>query len=153
MDPRSDQRQEEYCQHLRIDALLHFFPGHAHFHQDIETILILVSLRDLLVVHDQHCTEKEYRAEKYAQEEKSAVDRDVVRPSARLGVDIIMWIVHTILLTDQFSDPLQDRVIDFRLFLIITGQIKAVTFFDVGDYQTVILFRKRVYVLLDLLYH
>ena len=53
MDPCRDQREKEYCKHLRIDALYYFFPAHSHFHQNIKSILVFIAFRYLLIVHDK----------------------------------------------------------------------------------------------------
>ena len=84
MYSRGDQRQEEYGQHLGINALLHFLPAHSHFHQDIKPVLILIAFRDLLVIHDQHGPEEEYRSQEDPQEEEPAEKGNVLCPARSL---------------------------------------------------------------------
>ena len=146
MDPGHDKRQEEHGQYLRVNALLYFLPGHAYFHQDIKTILIFISFRNLFVIHDEYRTKKEHCPQHHAQKEKPAVNSYGIRSSARLGINIIVRIIHGHLYpvrshsirSSQCADPFQDRIIDVDLFLIFAVQVKSIALFYIGDRYTLV---------------
>ena len=63
MYDRQDYRQvqagkhdgnEEYREHLRVDALFNVFFCHSDFLHDRESGLVFEAFRDLLVVNDEH---------------------------------------------------------------------------------------------------
>ena len=157
MDARRDKRQEKYRQHLGVDALLHFLPAHPHFHQDVEPVLILVSFRDLLVIHNEHRAEEEDGPEHHAQEEEAPVQGEDIRPPFRFRIQRIPRIIHRrIFLSGQFRHAFHDRPVDLCLLFIIAGQVKPVAFPDVRRSQAFRRIQRRIQcipVIIDLTDH
>ena len=147
MNSRHDQRHEKYSKHLRVDRLLHFFLCHSHFHKNIKAILIFISFGNLLVVHNQHSTEQEYRSEKHSEEKQSAVERNEISFTVRFTVRIIICqrISHPIaLFICRFGYMLkrfQNILVNLYLFFFITFQIKVITFFQGKQVQCSVLQR------------
>ena len=68
------QGKKEYDQYLRSDRLYNLRQAHADILHDLKTLLILISLRDLLVVDDKDCLHKEQCTQEDAEEEQSAIN-------------------------------------------------------------------------------
>ena len=64
--------QEEHHQNLAVDGCLYLAPAEAHLLHDFKTGLVLVALRDLLVVDNQHCRQQEDEAQEDTQKQESA---------------------------------------------------------------------------------
>ena len=84
MNSGSHKRQEEYCHYLRIDRLTHFFLCHPHFHQNLESVLILIAFCNLFIINDQHHSKNEYDSKKDSKEEQTAVQSLVISLDAAL---------------------------------------------------------------------
>ena len=54
-----EKRKEKYHQDLTSDLAFYFAMAQSYFLHDLKTILVFVSFRDLFVVDDHRCTEKE----------------------------------------------------------------------------------------------
>ena len=72
-DPSRQQRQEEHREHLGIDALANLLFGHAHLLHDFKPGLVLISLGNLLVVHNQHSGKDKHNSQQDAQEEQATI--------------------------------------------------------------------------------
>ena len=68
------QRQKKDPEHLRIDRLLHLLVIHADFLQNCEALFVLIALRHLLKVENQHRYGEEQDREKRTEEQQPAVE-------------------------------------------------------------------------------
>ena len=78
MQARKAQRQEEYHQHLRVDAAADIALRHANLAHDGKARLILVALGHLLVVDDQHRSGGKYQAQHDPQKQQPAVHAVII---------------------------------------------------------------------------
>ena len=67
-----------------IDRLTHFFLCHPHFHQNLESVLILIAFCNLFIINDQHHSKNEYDSKKDSKEEQTAVQSLVISLDAAL---------------------------------------------------------------------
>ena len=72
MKHRRGKGQQEHRKHLGIDALVNILAGHAHLLHNLKPGLILIALRNLLVVDNQHGCQQEHNGQNDAKEEDSA---------------------------------------------------------------------------------
>ena len=80
MEQRDEQRQEEHEQNLLVDRPLYLAVAHPDLLQDDEAVAILVALRHLLEVDDEHGVDQKQQREEHAQEDQPAEERVAVQP-------------------------------------------------------------------------
>ena len=125
MNSRDSKRQEKHRQYLRIDRSTYLPDRHSHLLHDPEARLILITLADLLVVHDKHRRNHERRTEKDTDEEKPGVGgKKIVKLRLNAGTAIGLIPVTGF---KGFADTVSDPVTQPGLFVTASDGIKSDT--------------------------
>ena len=88
MKTRKTQRQEEYHQHLRVDAAADIALRHANLAHDGKARMILVALGHLLVIDDQHRGGGKYQTQHNSQKQQPAVHAVIISGFLRQQLNV-----------------------------------------------------------------